>query len=238
VFAHTRCGDDAPEMAACRILGPVRVAVDNGPDQLLELEERACRPAGAQRQPELMAHDLRLQPLDEACRGRLPCPLAKQAVQFRDQRGIPQQLAVGHRPAQQFTVRAQPMDLLVGDPLGRLAGDQALQDHPALGDLHGLRGRDTAHPGPPVRDAFHEPFPDQHVDCQADPVARHPEQGRQLPFDQPLARSHVTTGDRVAKAARGQASADHTAGGSKLASLCCGHVEDPKSFVRNCQRCR
>jgi hypothetical protein len=45
VLSRTAGGDDALQMAAWRILGPVRVAVDNGLHQLIELEERARRPA-------------------------------------------------------------------------------------------------------------------------------------------------------------------------------------------------
>ena len=93
-------GDDAAEVGDGGGLGPVGVAVGDRADEVGELAETDLRPPRPQRQLELVAHQLGLQPVDQTCCHRLSGDVPHQFVQPLDEGRVLEEITGRERAAQ------------------------------------------------------------------------------------------------------------------------------------------
>ena len=190
-------GDDAAQVAAGGFFRLGGAARDDGGDDRQVLGQRRLRAARAQRQLELMADQLPVQPLEQAGRHRLTGDLPDQPVQLVVERRVLQRLAVRDAAFELLAQLAQPRGLALSQPFGRLRRAQSLERHPALGDRDRLVEGDGAHPRAAVRYPLDQSLRRQVEQRRAQAGARHPEHPGQLFLDQPLPGRHVPGQDRL-----------------------------------------
>src|SRR4051794_38481831 len=189
-------GDDAAEVADRGGLGAIGIAGRDRVHEDGELAEAHLWAPRPQRQLELVAHQLGLQPVDETSSHGLSGDVADQLVQPLDEGRVLQEVAGLERAAQGGEVAAEAVGLGCGDPLGGLAGDQCLQRHSRLGDGHRLVGGDHADPRPAVRDPLDQPIGGQRVDGQPDVAATDAQHRHEIGLHEPGTGEKVAVGDR------------------------------------------
>ncbi len=110
-----------------------------------------------------------------------------------------QRLTRRHRRLHLVTEPAQPGDVVVRGPLGRLRGAQPFEDHPALGDGDGLLDGDHAHTGTAVGDPLDEALRRQVKQRLAEAGSGDAVGFGEFHLNQPLTGDHLPGQDRLAQ---------------------------------------
>ena len=189
--------DDAGQMGADGEVGVVRPAIGDGLEDGQVLGQRDLGAAGAERELELVPHELAVQPVEQADGDVLGGDRADPAVQFPVELGVPERVAVGDRALEVLPELAQLRGLGVGDALGRLDGAERLERHPALGDRHRLFRGDDANPRAAVGDPLDEPLGGEIEQRRAQRLPGDPERAREVLLDEPSAGGEIPAEDRL-----------------------------------------
>jgi hypothetical protein len=108
------------------------------------LRQRDGGPAGQQRDRELVAHQLAVQPGQDALGRLVGADRTDEVVQPVVEGAVATELAGIDRAAHEHTDLVELDRLLVGDPPGGLRGDETLEHHAHLRDLDRIGQRDLA----------------------------------------------------------------------------------------------
>jgi len=198
------------------------------------LAQRDLRPAGAQRQLELVPDQLAVQPVDQADRDVLAGDDPDPAVQLPVELGVLQRVVLAHRAFQRLGEVAQLGRLLVGDPLGGLGRAQRLQGHPALGDGHRLFGGDGADPGAAVGYPLDEALGGQVEQRRPQGLPGDSQCSRQLLLDKPLTGREVAVEYGLPK--RGERMRPCCFPGPRPVPRPCCHTLTLRTFPTDCQQ--
>src|SRR5262249_6936321 len=110
-----------------------------------------------------------------------------------------------------LVVVADVRDVGVCGEFGCPTGEQAVQHHAALHDLHGIRHRDDSDPSATVGDPLDETFADQGIQPLSHAAPTDAIAIRQLLLDEPEARRHGPIVDLLVQALLHQLAAGGTA---------------------------
>jgi hypothetical protein len=119
--------DDAGQVRADGEVGVVRPAVGDRLEDGQVLGQRDLGAAGAERELELVPHELAVQPVEQADGDVLGGDRADPAVQLPVELGVPERVAVGDRALEVLAELTELSGLGVGDALGGLNRAQRLQ---------------------------------------------------------------------------------------------------------------
>jgi hypothetical protein len=233
--------DDAGQVNADRPVGVRGPAVGDSVEDGQVLAQRDLRPAGAQRQLELVPDELAVQPLDQADRDVLSGDDPDPAVQFPVELGVLERVAFAHRALDRLGEVAELRRFLIGDPLRGLGGAQCLQGHPALGDGYRLFRGDGTDPGTAVGDPLNEALGGQVEQRRPQGLPGDPERSRQFLLDEPLAGREVAVEYGLPE--RGQRVRSRCFPGPRPVFPCsrppprsCCHAPTLRTFPADCQQ--